>query len=215
MAQDLLVIGPFLNQVNASSVQVQSNAAGGAITTLGAMAAAVGGSARNANGFPTVGLLERLSWALNANGQAVGASASGTNFGLTFSASSGAYLASPTANNSTIAPVAAFEIQLPVSYVAGQNITLTVYQNIVIGSGTVTTKTLTAAAYLAGNDGTSGSNLIATAAQTLTNTNTALTFTITGTTLTPGAKLYITLTGALTETSAHAVTFNINQISLS
>jgi len=213
--QDTLVTGPFNQQVVASSIQVQSAASGGAITTLGAMAAAIGTAARGSNGLPTAGIQQHLTDVTNATGIRPTATAGTTNYGLTYAAATGASLVSINANNSSIAPVCSFEFTIPASYVAGQNITLSVNQNYNLGSGTVTTKTLTAAAYLQSAAGTSGSNLIATAAQTLTATATTLTFTITGTTLTAGARILVLLTVALTETATQNVNFQINSIWLS
>lgn len=212
--EDRLYVGPDFRQIDAHSIQVMSNASGSAITTLGAMAQAIGTASRSSNGLPTVGVQQKLTEVVNANGQHVGATASGTNFGLTYAAATGASLVSINANSSTIAPVCGFEFVVPLSYIAGQSITLSVNQNIVIGSGTVTTKTLTAAAYLQSVAGASGSNIIATAAQTLTNTATTLSFTLTGTTLTAGARVLVLLTVALTETAASNVSMQLNSIYL-
>ena len=214
MAQDFVVTGPYFQQVVASAVQVLPTGETTPVT-LGAVAAAAGAVPRNANGLPTNGIQLRLSELVQANGQPIPASASGTNFGLTYAAATGTTADSPAANNSTIAPVVGYELLLPGNYVTGQNITLTVNQNITIGSGTVTTKTLTAAAYALTAAGASGSNLIATAAQTLTNANTALTFVITGTGLAANTRLLLLFTGALTETSSHAVTFSLTQLTIS
>lgn len=212
--QDLVMTGPFLQQILASSLLVLPTGQT-SLVTLGAMAASSGSGARGANGLPTAGLVQRLTDVKLATGLPLTASTSSSTFGLTFAAATGATVVSSAANNSSIAPVGALEIVLPSNYVAGQNVTVNITQNIVIGAGTVSTKTLTVTGYLQTDAGASGSNLIATAAGTLTNTQSTLSFVITGTTLVPGSRLLILMTGALTETATSNVTFLLSKITLS
>jgi hypothetical protein len=127
------------------------------------------------------------------------ASASGTNFGLTYTPATTAVLVgTATASNST-SDVAAIDLILPPWYVAGTDITLSVGCHYTNSSSTASTHTMAAAAYLNAADGTQGTTLIATSAQVCPITTSALqTFTITGTTLLPGSLLSLTFSAAVT-----------------
>jgi hypothetical protein len=134
-----------------------------------------------------------------AAGLMMTASASGTNFGLTYTPATTAVLTgTATASNST-ADVAAADFVLPPNYKAGTDITLKVGCYFTTASGAATVTTMAAAAYLNGVDGLQGSTLIATAAQVCPITTSAQqTFTITGATLVPGSMLTLTFTAAVT-----------------
>ncbi len=134
-----------------------------------------------------------------AAGLAMTASASGTNFGLTYTPGTTAVLiGTATASNST-SDVAAVDFVLPPNYIAGADITLKVGCYYTNSSSTATVKTMAAAAYLNTAAGLQGSTLIATAAQVCPITTSAQqSFTITGTTLVPGSLLTLTFSAAVT-----------------
>ena len=135
-------------------------------------------------------------------------------FGLHWGAG-GTLLATENANNSTITDTALWEIVLPPGYVAGDNITVNVWGYYTLGSGTIGTHTLTGTAYLVNDPGgVSGSNLIATAALPVSTTAGTLSFTITGTTLTPGAKVMLSLAMALQDTSGHNISGLLTNVDL-
>lgn len=152
----------------------------------------------------------------NSDGTSLGAGASGK-FAVSMTAgTSGPVLTTESANNNSKTDTVAFEHVLPRNYVAGQNITITVQAYFTPGSGTLTVKSLTAAAYKCADAATQGSTLVATAAATLiATTATDHTFVITGTTLSPGDRIVITLVTVLTETASSAVTGTINTVKLS
>ena len=112
-----------------------------------------------------------------------------------------------TASNST-SNVAACDVVLPPWYIAGTNITVTVYCYYTTASGSIATHTMTAAAYLNTTAGVQGSTLIATSAQTVPITTAgATTFTITGTTLVPGSYLTLTFTLNMTNSTGASTGF--------
>lgn len=134
-----------------------------------------------------------------AAGLMMTASASGTNFGLTYTPGTTAILIGTATSSSTTGDTAAIDIVLPPNYIAGTNITLTAGCYYTNTSSTASVHTMAAAAYLNTNAGLQGSTLIATGAQTCPITTSALqTFTITGATLVPGSLLTLTFTAAVT-----------------
>lgn len=151
----------------------------------------------------------------NSDGTTLAASAASGKFGLSLTAGTSEYLVSEAANSSTKTDVALAEFVLPATYNAGTNVTVTVNCNYVLGSGTVGTHTLAAAAYLNTAAGTQGSNLIATTAQTVPSSAGTVMFTITGTSLVPGSRLTLTLTGVIQDTAGSNITSQINSVSLS
>jgi hypothetical protein len=156
-----------------------------------------------------------LIGAKNADGTTLAASAASGKFGLALTFGTSEVLVTEAANNNAKSDAAIFEYVLPASYVAAQDITLTVQQQIVIGSGTLSVKTLTPDVRKKAVDGTISAASIASAAQNMTNAAGDLAFTITGTTLSPGDLLMIELTAAITETAASAVTAKIQSVRLS
>lgn len=151
----------------------------------------------------------------NVAGTTIAGSATTNVFGYSITAGTSMKLISEAANSSTKTDVAAFELVLPASYVAGSNITVTTNSNYTLGSGTVGTHTLAAAAYLTASAGTQGSTLIATAAQTVPATAGDQTFTITGATLVPGSRLFLTFTLVIQDTGGSNITATINSVSIS
>ncbi len=134
-----------------------------------------------------------------AAGLMMTASASGTNFGLTYTPGTTAVLIGTATSSSTTGDTAALGFVLPPWYIAGKDITLKVGCYYTNTSSTASVHTMAAAAYLNAEDGTQGSTLIATGAQTCPITTSAQqTFTITGTTLVPGSLLTFTFTAAVT-----------------
>jgi hypothetical protein len=157
----------------------------------------------------------KLSDVKTVAGVPVTAAAQANIFGLTFTPGTAEYLVSEAANSNTKTDVAAFEVILSDTYVAGTALNVIANANYVIGAGTLTTKTLAVAAYLVHDDDTESSTLETTAAQTITGSAADYTYAVTGTTLTPGARLVLTLTMALTETAGSNVTGRVNSVRLS
>lgn len=151
----------------------------------------------------------------NSDGTTLAASAASGKFGLSITAGTSEFLVSEAANSNTKTDVTGVEVVLPASYVAGTNITLTANTQYVLGSGTVGTHTLAAAAYLNAAAGTQGSTLIATTAQTVPAAAGNVTFTITGSSLVPGSRLWLTFTMVIQDTGGSNITGQINSISMS
>lgn len=165
-----------------------------------------------ANGIAAANL--PLIGAKNADGTTLAASAASGKFGLSLTFGTSEYLVTEAANNNAKSDACVLEHVLPANYVAGQNLTLTVQQQVVIGGGTLSVRTLTPDVRKKGTDGTIGSNL-ASVAQNMTNTAGDLTFTITGATLNPGDLLMIQLTAAITETASSNVTAKVSSVRVS
>ncbi len=157
----------------------------------------------------------RLESCRNADGSAMAASASSGKFGISITAGTSQFLVTEVANSSTVTDVCSFEIVLPSSYTPGVNVTLLVNCNYVLGSGTIGTHTLTMAAYLCADAGTQGANIIGTGAQAVPASAGLVSFIITGTSLTSGARLFVTGTMVIQDTGGHAVTGNLNSIQFS
>lgn len=136
-------------------------------------------------------------------------SASSSNWGLVYTPATGNYLTGTATSSGSTTDVAAFDFVLPYNYIAGSNITLTVWGYYTSASGAVGTHTMAAAAYLnAAGAGTQGSTLIATSPITTTiTTATAMAFTITGTTLVPGSYLSCTISSAITNSTGASTQF--------
>ncbi len=134
-----------------------------------------------------------------ATGLMMTASASGTNFGLTYTpATTAVLIGTATASNST-SDVATTDFVLPPWYKAGTDITLKVGCYYTDSSSSATVHTMTAAAYLNTLAGLQGSTLIATGAQVCPITTSAQqSFVITGATLIPGSLLTLKFTADVT-----------------
>lgn len=180
----------------------------GADGTIQATAATV-----SSNGLTVMRL--PLLEAKNVDGTTLSASASSGKFGLTVTPGTSEYLLTEAANSNTKTDVAIWEVVLPATYIAGSDITVTASTLYTLGSGTVGTHTLGFAAYLCADAGTQGSTLIATAAQTVPATVGDVTFTITGTTLTAGARLMLTATLIIQDTGGSNITARVNSVRLS
>jgi hypothetical protein len=151
----------------------------------------------------------------NVDGTTLVAAASAGKFGLTYTPGTGEFLVTEAANSNTKTDVAAIDWVVPSTYVSGTDLTITAHCNYILGGGTVGTHTLAAAAYLNTTAGAQGSTLIATAAQTVPASDGAVTFTITGATLTPGALLTLTFTLVIQDTAASNITARLNSVVIS
>lgn len=151
----------------------------------------------------------------NSDGTTLSASASSGKFGITLTAGTSEKLTTEAANSNTKTDVVVWEMVLPAGYIAGTDITVTANCNYTLGAGTVGTHTLAMAAYLCADAGTQGSTIIATAAQTVPAAAGEVTFTITGTTLTPGARLMLAGTLVIQDTGGSNITATINSVRLS
>jgi hypothetical protein len=167
----------------APSVRVGSAASGLFAPSAGALAAAIGGAqvnfpsqasgnlmacftAQSTNGLYYLTRLP-LFTGKNSDGSSLAVSAAAGKFGISVTAGTSEYLLSEAANSNTKTDIVLLETMLPVTFIPGSNVTLSVNCNYNLGSGTVGTHTLTAAAYLLSDLGTMGSTIIATAAQTV------------------------------------------------
>lgn len=150
----------------------------------------------------------------NSDGTTLAASAAAGKFGLALTAGTSEVLNGEAAQGNTKTDTVAWEIVLPSTYVAGQNLTITV-NAAYSGSGTAGTKTVAAHAYLTANDGTQGSDLVTTSATTISATKTAYAFTVPAAGLAAGARLVITIVGVMQETGGSAtLTLAVNSVTV-
>lgn len=125
-------------------------------------------------------------------------------------------LLSEAANNGTKTDKVDFEVVIPQFYVAASNITVTINALHTLNGGTASVKSIQAKVYLLADAGTSSADLGPGTASTLTTSAADYTFAVTGTTLTPGARILIQITGIVTETaSGGGVTETINSVRIS
>lgn len=165
---------------------------------------------QSANGLSTIRL--PLVNFKNSDGSVLAASAAAGKLGVSMTFGTSEVLISEVAQSNTKTDIAFIELVLPSSYIAGQDINLNV--NAIV-SGTLTTKTIAAAASKCSDAGAHGSNLIATAAQAMGTTAGDLAFVITGATLSPGDRVALQLTMVITEGAAATQTGKINSVRLS
>lgn len=151
----------------------------------------------------------------NSDGTTLAASAAAGKFAISLTAGTSEVLLSEAANSNTKTDIVVWEFALPATYIAASNITVTANCNYTLGAGTVGTHTLAMAAYLCADAGTQGATLIATAAQTVPAAAGEVTFTITGATLTPGARIMLAGTLVIQDTGASNITAQINSVRLS
>lgn len=167
-----------------------------------------------ANGLVATNL--RLLDTAAPTGAPLAAAASAGVFGYSVTLGTQFALVTEAANSNTKTDSGLLEYIVPPGYVAGQNLTVTMNVSVTIGSGTLTTKTIGLAAYRSSTAGVQGVNICSTSAQTLSsNSATDYTFTIAGGTLLPGDRLVLEPTLAITETSGHNVTANLNSVRVS
>lgn len=122
------------------------------------------------------------------------------------------YIAGETTSASAVTDTALFELNLPDTYVAGSNIPVVVNASVA-GAGTLTavSTTMTLSAYTEINGVETA--LTVSAAQQIVAAGSDLTFTVTGTGLTPGAHIMMKLVMLVTS-SAGSNTGHINSVSI-
>lgn len=135
-------------------------------------------------------------------------------FGYSITLGTSDYLIGEAAQGNTKTDTAIYDLIIPETYVAGQNLIITVNANLT-GTGTNNASTVAVLAYLNNNDGTQGANISATSATAITAGGADVPFTITGTTLTAGAKLTLKLTTATIESgNSNTITARVGSVRL-
>jgi len=141
-----------------------------------------------------------LFLARNVAGTSIAASAAtATDFIAALNNNNAPDLTGTNAQNNTKANNALFEFVLPDDYKAGTDITAYIGSGYSASGGTTITATVDAVATLQGDTGTAAADICATAAQAISLTIAEKAFTITGTTLTPGARLMLKVTTSVQE----------------
>jgi hypothetical protein len=108
-------------------------------------------------------------------------------------------LTGTASQNNTKLNNALFEVVLDQNYQNGEDVTVHIAAGYTLSSGTSITATVDLVASLCDNVGAAGSDLCTTAAQAITATSTEYGFTLTGTTLTRGARLVLEVTTSVAE----------------
>ncbi len=138
--------------------------------------------------------------ARNVAGGSVAASAGvATDFKTVLNANNAPDLEGTAAQNNTKTNDALLEVVLPDDYKAGTNVTVYVGSGYSASGGTTITATVDLVATLIGDTGTGAADICATAAQAITLTIGEKAFTVTGTSLTPGARLMLKVTTSVQE----------------
>lgn len=214
VAQSQVVL-PKVTSINGATdvVQIIPNAQTAPTNLYATVGQLLGASSTSTTGIPAFSF--PLLTFKNSDGTTLAATAASGKFGLAITAGTSEDLISEAANSNTKTDVASNEVTIPASYATGANITLTCNTQYTLGSGTVGTHTLAAAAYLVANAGTQGATLIATAAQTIPAAAGEVNFTITGSTLSPGSRLFLTYTVVIQDTGGSNITAQVNSCRLS
>lgn len=150
------------------------------------------------------------------DGAPLAAAAAAGDFGVSLTPGTSFYLVGESTQNTTKTDKALWEITLPDSYVAGNDVVVTPNAGF-SGTGTVSTKTVDVNAYEQAADGTQGADLCGTAAQNLgaVGVYSDFAFVIDGDNLAPGDKLLIVVTLVLTETgNMNPVLPRLNSVSI-
>lgn len=134
-----------------------------------------------------------------AGGALAGTAGTATDFGVDINANNAPDLAGTAAQNNTKTNDVLYEVVLPDDYTAGANVTVSISSGYSASGGTTITATVDMTAHLATDVGTAGADICATAAQAITLTIAEKSFTVTGTTLTPGARLIFKITTSVQE----------------
>jgi len=138
--------------------------------------------------------------ARNVAGTSVAASAAtATDFISVLNNNNAPDLTGTNAQNNTKANNALFEVILPDDYKAGTDITVSIGSGYSASGGTTITATVDLVATIQGDTGTAAADICATAAQAIALTIAEKSFTLTGTTLTPGARLMLKVTTSVQE----------------
>lgn len=136
----------------------------------------------------------------NGDYTVMNATGSSTAWKLAGTVGTAANIQTAAVRNTTNTVVGLYEVVLPSSYKAGEDISLVVSAHRVVSAGTTLTTSVDAEAWKLSDAGAAGSDLQSVAAIAFTNTTAAdKTFTIAGATLSPGDRLLIRLTGVATE----------------
>lgn len=147
-----------------------------------------------------VNLRVPLLSARNVAGGSVAASAAvATDFITAINANNAPELAGTAAQNNTKTNDALLEVVLPDDYTAGTALTVYVSSGYSASGGTTITATVDLVATLTTDVGTAAADICATAAQAITLTIGEKAFTVTGTSLTPGARLMLKVTTSVQE----------------
>jgi hypothetical protein len=171
-----------------------------------------GSSSLAASGFAPNTIIPLQDF-LAPTGAPMAASPAAGVFGISFTAGTSSGLTSETASTGTKTNVCVVPVTLPLNYIAGQNITLTINAQTT-GAGTITAKTVNANAYAMTTAGVMGADLINVSAKSITNAAADYSFTISGAGLTPGQHFGVKITGVIT-TSAGSAALQINSVRLS
>ena len=151
-----------------------------------------------------------------ATGTTLPATAAGGEFGFAITLGASFALIGETSNNSSKTDDAIFEYVVPESYIAGQNLTVTVNcQVTTAGAPTYGTKTVQVKAYPVTAAGVMAADIGPGAATALNGTPTvaqAIPFTITGTSLVPGQRIVFEVESVLHDTGGVACNMNINSV---
>lgn len=134
-----------------------------------------------------------------AGGALAGTAGVATDFGVDLNSNNAPDLAGTAAQNNTKTNDVLYEVVLPDDYKAGENVTCSISSGYSASGGTTITATVDLTAHLATDVGTAGADICATTAQAITLVIAEKAFTITGTTLTPGARLILKITTSVQE----------------
>jgi hypothetical protein len=171
-------------------------------------------NAPGANGLVPTPL--RLTDGKTTGGAALAAAATGGAFGYAITLGTSFAIAGEVSNNSSKTDDALFEYVLPEGYIAGQNLTVTVNAAIsTAGSPTYATKTVQIKCYPCTNAGVLSADAGPGTATAITVAGADVTFTITGTGLTPGQRLIFELETILHDTAGVACNTVINSVRVS
>lgn len=129
-----------------------------------------------------------------------------TDFIPSASATNAFNLAGTASNGNAKTNDVLYDIVLPNDYIAGTNVTAYIAAGYATSGGTVSLATVDLVAGLATDAGVAGADICATAAITIAADTAEHAFTITGTTLTPGCRLALKVTVAITNNNATATT---------
>lgn len=150
----------------------------------------------------------------NADGTGLSATPAAGNFTPSVTFGTSEALVGEDANNNTKTDTVWYEYVLPPNYISGEDITVRVHA-LYTTAGTVGTHTLAVLAHASSANGAQGANLVATSAATLTTSDAAYDFVITGTSLGAGLHIVIGIRTAIQETAAGgAIYSSINSVTL-
>jgi hypothetical protein len=121
-------------------------------------------------------------------------------FGVSFAGGASVALTGETTSSNSKTDTVYFDFFMPPSYVAGNNFTVTVNCQVA-GAGTLTVQTVNAHVYLISNAGAASADLTSIGAQSLGVTPTDVFFPVTGTTVSPGSHLSISVVTVVTSSA--------------